>query len=349
MSADGTVLVTGASGYVGKRLCAMLGSKGIPVRALYRRKDPPGELVALAEHAADSGGSRGSTFELARGDLGSEADARRAVDGVAAVIHAAALARDWGPAAAFRAANVEATARLARAASAAGVREFILVGSVAVHGFGHHESSTEEGPYYPLDHPYPASKLEAERIVLAMDGPGFRTSSIRLGYVYGPGDTTSTYRMFDAAVRGAFGYIGEGSRRTSVVYVDDACAALGAALGNEAVAGQAVNVVSGEAIAWSDFADVVYGTLGLLPRPRRLPRALALVAARALEAAYRLAGSVEGPPLTTYRVRRSTVDYVFSNAKARHLLGFSPVTAFPEGLRLAAEAYLSRRSPSRDP
>lgn len=341
MGADGVVLVTGASGYVGARLCALLSARGIPVRALYRREIPPRGLVALSGAARGRAAGQGSPFELMRGDLASEPDVARALEGVSSVIHAAALARDWGSEAAFRAANVEATARLAGAASAAGVREFILVGSIAVHGFGRHEASTEDGPYYPLEHPYPRSKLEAERLVLALDRPGFRTASVRLGYVYGPGDTTSTYRMFDAASRGAFGYIGSGQCRTSVIYVDDACEALSRALGNAAAGGQAINVVSDEAIAWSDFSVGVYRVLGLDPRPRRLPRALALVAARALEAAYRLAGSVEGPPLTAYRVKRSTVDYVFSNAKAKALLGFSPATAFPEGLRRAAEAYRS--------
>jgi len=273
MGADGVVLVTGASGYIGARLCALLAARDLSVRALHRREAPPSELVALAGGASGRADGRCSSFELMRGDLASDRDVARALTGVSSVIHAAALARDWGSAEAFKVANVEATSRLASAASAAGVREFILVGSISVHGFGHHEASTEEGPYYPLDHPYPASKLEAERLVLAMVRPGFRTASVRLGYVYGPGDTTSTYRMFDAAARGAFGYIGSGACRTSVIYVDDACEALSLALGNTAVAGQAINVVSGEAIAWSDFADSVYRTLGLSPRPRRLPRA----------------------------------------------------------------------------
>jgi nucleoside-diphosphate-sugar epimerase len=255
------------------------------------------------------------------------------------VIHAAGLARDWGKAESFRRANVEATAHLLDAAEEAGCAEFVFVGSISVHGFGRHEGSTEEGPYYRLMHPYPASKLEAERAVLSRNRPGFRTSSLRLGYVYGPGDTTSTYRMLDAASKGAFGCVGRGGNRTSLVYVDEACAALALALGNARVAGQAVNIVGDEAPTWLELSREIYRAAGALGRPKRVPRALAWAAAIAMTAAYRLAGSAEGPPLNAFRVRRSTAEYVFSNAKARCLLGFSPSIGYREGLALAAAAY----------
>ncbi|MBU0927213.1 MAG: NAD-dependent epimerase/dehydratase family protein [Spirochaetes bacterium] len=329
----GKVLVTGASGYIGGRLCSILASKGVRVRAAYRRPEPPEGLRALGRSGA----------ELVRADLDTDEGAARAADGVSSVIHAAALASDWGEAEAFERANVAATRRMLDAAEAAGCDEFVFVGSMAVHGFGRHEGSTEEGPYYPLGHPYPESKLAAERLALGRDRPGFRASSLRLGYVYGPGDTTSTYRMFAAAERGAFGYLGSGLARTSVVYVDDACEALASALGNESVAGQAVGVVSSETVSWRELAAGVYEALGLPVRPRRLPLALAMPAAYVMSAAAALAGSRAGPPLTPYRVRRASVQYVFSNDKAARLLGFSPATAFKDGLAAAAAAYRSGR------
>ena len=336
---DGSpTLVTGASGYIGRRLCALLDSRGVKVRAQYRRSRPPEELRSM-----ESPG-----FELVKADLSTAAGAADSARGAGAVIHAAALARDWGKASDFHSANVEATRNLLDAAEAAGCAEFVFVGSIAVHGFGDHADSSEDGPYYPLRNPYQASKLEAERMVLDRNRPGFRTSSLRLGYVYGPGDTTSTYRMFDAASRGFFGYIGSGRNRTSVIYVDDACAALASAIGNEAVAGQRVNIVSGEAIAWRDLAASVYSSLGLEPRPRRLPVPAAWAAAYAMAIIAGLSGSAAGPSLTPYRIRRSTVEYVFSNAKARRLLGFSPSVSFDEGLAIAAQAYKSRERGEHD-
>jgi nucleoside-diphosphate-sugar epimerase len=326
---SGPIVLTGASGFLGKRLAALLCEQGFAVRAVYRRPEPPPELASLAERGV----------ALIRADLDDEEGMKAALTGAQAVIHAAALARDWGPASAFKSSNVDATLRLLKAARAAGAQEFVFVSSISVHGFGSHKASSEEGPYYPLSHLYPRSKLEAEQAVLAENGPGFSACSLRLGYIFGPGDTTSSYRMFDAARRGAFGWIGSGRNRTSMVYVDDAAQALASALGKPTVAGQAINVVGDETISWRDFARAVYDAIGASGRPIGVPKALAWIGAALLSAGARVSGSIEGPPMTFYRVRRSTVEYVFSNGKAKRLLGFAPRTGIREGLALAAAAY----------
>ncbi|MBN1243372.1 MAG: NAD-dependent epimerase/dehydratase family protein [Spirochaetales bacterium] len=326
----GTVLVTGASGFVGGALVALLASKGLRVRAAYRRAQPPPRLAALA---ADG-------VELARADLSAEEDVARLARGVSACVHAAALASDWGSDAAFRAANVETTSRLARALEGEGAERFVLVGSIAVHGFGDHEGSDETGPYYrPLRHAYARSKLEAERVVLALDRPGFGTTCVRLGWVFGPGDEGSTYRMLDAARAGRFGWIGGGCNRTSMIHVDDACAALSAALESPHAGGRAFDAVGDETMAWRELAALVYEAAGADGRPRRLPVALARAAAAALETAYRIAGAGREPPLTRYRVDRSTVEYVFDSSLAKRLLGWTPRRGIREGLIEAAEAW----------
>jgi 2-alkyl-3-oxoalkanoate reductase len=326
---SGPIVLTGASGFLGKRLAALLCEQGLRIRAIYRRPEPPPELAVLA--------ARG--VELIRADLDNAEGVKAALTGARAVIHAAALARDWGPASAFKASNIEATIRLLNEARTAGVQEFVFVSSISVQGFGRHKGSTEEGPYYPLNHPYPSSKLEAEQAVLAANGPGFSTCSLRLGYVFGPGDTTSSYRMFEAASRGAFGWIGSGNNHTSMVYVDDAAQALASALNEPKAAGQAINVIGDETMSWRDFAHAVYDAVDANGKPIGVPKALAWLGAFFLSAGASLIGSREGPPITFYRVRRSTVEYVFCNEKAKRLLGFAPRTGIREGLALAANAY----------
>lgn len=113
---SGLVLVTGASGFLGAKLCAALAGRGRRVRALYRRPAPPPELAALE--------ARG--VELVRGDLACPEAAALAVTGAQSVIHAAALASDWGPEALFRAANVDATRTLLGAAGKAGCSTFVV-------------------------------------------------------------------------------------------------------------------------------------------------------------------------------------------------------------------------------
>ena len=79
---------------------------------------------------------------------------------------------------------------------------FVRIGSIAVHGFGLHAQTTEEGPYYPLCCPYQRTKKQAEEEVLTRSAPGFRTVVLRPANVYGPGDTTTFYRLLAAQERG---------------------------------------------------------------------------------------------------------------------------------------------------
>jgi nucleoside-diphosphate-sugar epimerase len=332
----GAIGVTGAGGFLGSRLCRMLVEQGMRVRAVHRRDSTP---PALAELAARPG----AAVELVSADLESADGPRRAVEGCSALIHAAARVSDWGTREQYLRANFEATVALLHAAEKAGCARFVAVGTVGVHGMGSHRGTTEEGPYYGDLPDYQDTKLMAERAVLARNGPGFATSVLRMGYLYGPGDTTSTYRIFRAIEAGVFGYIGDGSARTSMIYVDDACRALIAALSSTETAGQAINITDGSAVSWKELTEEMYAVLGSRARPLRIPRALAAAGASILTAGARLVRSSRGPVLTAYRVRRQTTDFVFSNEKARRLLGFAPSVTYAEGMKLAAAAYRSSK------
>jgi nucleoside-diphosphate-sugar epimerase len=340
------VLVTGASGFIGQHLCAALAARGDSVRALYRRSNPPPELLALAEAgAADGAAPRGGgRVQLFKADLADEALGREAVRGVDAVIHSAALASDWGRLGAFMETNYEATARLLGAARDAGCGTFVYVSSAVVHGFGPHVDTTEVGPYYALKYPYQITKRMAEDYVLARNSDGFRTTAIRPCNAYGPGDRTSTYRMYDAILDGVFGYIGAGEALTCPVYIDDLCAGVLAALDRPEAAGEAIIITDGQKVAWKDYVRAMFAAVGSLKRPTGLPKSLAFAAAWLMTLGARALRRPEAPPLTMYRVEQGSQDYHFSNGKARELLGFEPRVFYEEGLARTAKAYLEERA-----
>jgi len=326
------VLVTGASGFVGAWIARGLHEGGYRVRALHRRTPPPEALVELA--------ARG--LEVRRGDLTQEPDARAAVEGQEAVVHAAGLASDWGPEQRFLQHNVEATVWLLEAARQAACRLFVFVGSVSVHGFGPHRRTTEQGPYYPLISFYQTTKRQAEESVLAADGPQMRTVVLRPANVYGPGDATTFYRLLAAQRRGIRGTLGGGRRLTSVIYVEDLVQAVVRVLENEAAAGQVFNIASGEEVRWAELLGYTASLLGVRPW-LELPVALARVLAPLLEGVYRLFGIRTDPPLTRYRVAHVAHDFDFSIEKARRLLGWSPQVDWKEGLRRTVAAFLKDR------
>jgi nucleoside-diphosphate-sugar epimerase len=288
----------------------------------------PTRLAELAAYGA----------EVMRLDLAGPDGAARAVCGMEGVVHAAALTTDWGSAEQFRRMNYELTTALVEAAREEGCRVFVYIGSVAVHGFGPHVDSTEDGPYYPSINPYQTTKKAAEEYVLGCNAPTFRTTCLRPGNAYGPYDTTLLYPMLDAMRKGVKLTLGGGRSLTCPVYVEDLAEAVALALSCEQSAGEVINVTGGERVSWGEFLGYAAELLGARPWIG-LPVPLARAVAVALSGLYTLLGIRSPPPLTRYRVEQVTHDYHFSIAKARALLGYEPKVGWREGLRRAVRAY----------
>lgn len=165
------ILVTGATGKVGSRLSKRLAKRADRVRALVRDATRAGELSAAG-------------VELVKGDLLDADSLALAVRGVDAVVHCAAFFRGATPEQAH-AVNDLGSQQLARAARAASVKRFIFTSTGLVYGPNGGRLSKEEDPCSPMA-AYPASKLAAERFLLALDGLDVRV--LRLPFVYGDGD-----------------------------------------------------------------------------------------------------------------------------------------------------------------
>jgi UDP-glucose 4-epimerase len=165
------ILVTGASGFIGRPLCAALAAAGYAVRAAVRDRRvlvlPPGvEIVRLP-------------------DLADPVDWTPLIDGVDAVVHLAAIAHAGRqvPDAAYDRVNHLATAAFARAAAAARIKQFVFLSSI-----GAQSAATADRPLSETDVPRPAkiyghAKLAAEAAVRAAGVP---YTILRPVLVYGP-------------------------------------------------------------------------------------------------------------------------------------------------------------------
>lgn len=165
------ILVTGATGKIGSRLGKRLAERGDRVRALVRD----------ATRAADL---REHRIELVEGDLTHAPSLEAAVRGVDAVVHCAAFFRG-ATAEQAHAVNDVGTRNLASAARAAAVKRFVFTSTGLVYGPNGGRPAREDDLCAPSD-AYPASKLAAERFLLAMEGLDVRV--LRLPFVYGDGD-----------------------------------------------------------------------------------------------------------------------------------------------------------------
>jgi nucleoside-diphosphate-sugar epimerase len=171
------LLLTGATGRVGGHLLPRLAAQGHDIRA-----------TARGEVAADQVKAAGAEPVLA--DLLDPDGYRAALRGRDAVVHLAAVLRSTD-AGEIRRANLEATRRLAETALAAGVGRFVFTSTNLVYpgGLGRPASEDDEPAPPAVWGAYPASKAEAERLLLALHrdrGMGLRI--VRLAFVYGEGD-----------------------------------------------------------------------------------------------------------------------------------------------------------------
>jgi nucleoside-diphosphate-sugar epimerase len=192
------IAVTGASGFIGRALCARLSRDGHAVRALVR---------APARALGDE--------QAVVGDLARFRDWSRVLDGTQALVHLAGYAHGRGDDAALRTVNVAATRAAAEAASAGGVH-FLFASSIKVHGEISHAPLRESSPLAPGER-YARSKLEAESALRAV--AGLRLTVLRPPLVYGPGAKANFLSLLRAVARGWPLPLAGIENRRSLIYV----------------------------------------------------------------------------------------------------------------------------------
>ena len=213
------VFITGASGFIGGHVAEVL-SRDHEVLALSR-----------SAHGAESARERGATPVM--GSLG--AVAVKDLEGVDAIVHCAAFVSEWGTREEFWAANVAGTRQLIEAAQRAGVKRFVHVSTEAVLFAGQDLIDVDETHPYPERQRflYSETKAEAERLVLAANGPNFTTIAVRPRFVWGPRDQTVLPTLLRMAQDGRFVWIDGGRARTSTTHVANLVHAVKLALAHD--------------------------------------------------------------------------------------------------------------------
>jgi nucleoside-diphosphate-sugar epimerase len=311
----GPVLVTGATGFLGRALVRRLSREGAQVLALYRTERKRERIEGLPG------------VEPVAGDLTDREQMRTVCTGCRSVIHAAAAL--VGPPQLQQEVNVEGSAGLVATAAAAGVRRLVHVSSVAVYGFRPGAVLDEATDPDPAGYTYSRTKAEAERAVrTAAAGTGLEVAIVRPGTIYGPRARTWTGLLFRWAQRRPLVLPGSGRGTIPYIHVDDVvdlgllCAV------HPAAAGGIFNAVMDPPPtlrqvlgAWADLAGN--------PWRLSLPVPLVRLAAR-LAAVTARPGTVrrEAPAIARMLVEPAR----WPMDRAREVLGWRPRVGLEEGI-----------------
>jgi nucleoside-diphosphate-sugar epimerase len=305
------VLVTGASGFVGRTLCAALASTGLTVRAAVRD--------AATQHAAQE--------RVVVGDI-SRADWTGALQDVQAVVHAAARAHAPPGAVAeeiYQQVNAQATAHLARAASLAGVNRFVYLSSIKVNGEGREQAYSVADDPRPAD-AYGRSKWLGEQYALEASGrTRMQVAVVRSPLVYGPGVKANFLRLMHYVDRGWPLPLAAVRNRRSMVSVWNLCDLISRALTLPAAAGSVWMVSDGEDLSTPELLMRVAGAMQRRARLIAVPPRL-----------LRIAGTLCGLGPAVARLCDSlTVDI----SATRSALGWSPPLSVDEGIARTVSWY----------
>lgn len=322
------VLVTGASGFIGRALTRKLLARGDQVRALVRDR---AKLVAAGIEP----------HEVVEGDVTDQRCLEHATRDIEIVYSIAGVFRDASLSDSdYRAVNVDAVRGVHEAASAAGVRRIVHCSTCGIHGSINGKPANEDYPLQPVGI-YEETKAEGEQLALSLGrANGLEVTALRPTPVYGPGDTR-LLKLFKLAHRRPVVMIGPGTADYHLVYIEDLTDAFVLAAHAPEAAGQAFLIGGPEIPSLNDIFRTLAAIEGREQPPTvRLPARPIWLAGWLCEAVCRPLGV--DPPIYRRRVEFFTNNRAYDIGKARRLLGYEPKVGMRDGLKATADWYRSQ-------
>jgi UDP-glucose 4-epimerase len=313
------ILLSGATGFIGRHLLAYLIARGIGVCCVVRDAN----RIRLSGQSADA-------IEVIEGDLTVNDVYKSFPNSLNGVIHLAALLGEWNVSARkVMETNVVATKRLLEWYSASDANQFIFLSTPGVQGFGY-KSAKESVSYNPRGI-YEKSKVSAERAIRNHQlRPDQRWTILRPDFVYGPGDSRRI-PLYKRVKNRRWISVGKGTSVLRPTYIRDVCDAVYRCVGNPSAYSQIFNVAGPNLIPVREYIDTIADIFGVKLLPIALPTFFVKLGASLSEW---IANRTNTKPfLTKSQVDFLTLDHGTDISKIMNLIGFVPTVDLREGMR----------------
>lgn len=310
------ILVTGADGFIGRRLLSRLAQADAAVRTTSRGTPPELIQERMEWVPADL-----TDASLDLRDLCSECDA---------VVHLAGLAhKPSAKESDYHLHNYDATRRLAEAAAAAGVTHFLFISTAGVFGSSYPPDSdfdgySENDPPQPRD-AYAASKARAENFLIEIAGSsGMLYTILRPPLVYGPGVPANFLQLMRGVAAGLPLPLASVNNLRSLIFVDNLCDLIHRVLDKAEKSG-GIYGVADTALSSPDLVRAVAGGLAVKPRLFSVPLPV-----------LNIVGSLIGRRGT---IERLTQSFVIDDTAVRRDFDWQPPVSLEEGMKVTGEWY----------
>jgi len=195
-----------------------------------------------------------------------------------------------------------------------------------------------------FDTAYPATKAEAESMLLAANGPTLATIALRPHLIWGPNDPQLTARILARGRAGRLRLVGGGVKKIDSVYIDNAVNAHLLALDRLApgaqCAGRAYFISQDEPVRQCDLVNGILAAGGLPPCEKFISPGAAYVVGAVLEFVWRLMGRNDEPMMTRFLAKQLGTAHWYDISAAKRDLGYAPSVSIAEGLtRLKASLH----------
>ncbi|MAT87067.1 MAG: 3-beta hydroxysteroid dehydrogenase [Aestuariivita sp.] len=313
---DVRVLVTGATGFLGKAVLQRLGARGVG------QGRSPARCAALNTEGLD----------IVQWVLPGPPPDCASLAQVDSVVHCAALSSPFGRFEDFHAANVLATQSVLDFARSRGVKRFVFISSPSIYFALADQLNVSEDMPLPLPFtPYAQTKIAAEQLVEKTAEVG--SIILRPRGIYGPGDSALLPRLLKAARTRTLPRFRQGRARIDLTFVDDVVEAVLMALdARQDLNGKAFNISGGEVLPISEIVEKTCHRAGIAPRWRSMPLAPAMLAARLAETFELMRLEPREPVVTRYGLGLFAFKQSLDISRARDILGWMPQVRFADGL-----------------